>query len=75
MAQNFSTAIVAWTACFLVTVIVSLMTRPRPDNQLKGLVYSLTEKGHEKPASWYLNPTLLAPLVLGAALALNLIFW
>ncbi|MBN9544724.1 MAG: sodium:solute symporter family protein [Alphaproteobacteria bacterium] len=75
MAQNFSTAIMAWTACFLVTVTVSLITAPRPDDQLKGLVYSLTEKGYEKPAHWYLNPTLLAPLVLGAAFALNLIFW
>ncbi len=75
MAQNFSTAIVAWTVCFFVTVMISLLTTPRPDNQLNGLVYSLTEKGYEKPAHWYLNPNLLAPLVLGAAFALNLIFW
>jgi len=75
MAQNFSTAIVAWTVCFLVTVLVSLITVPRQADQLKGLVYSLTERGYEKPAAWYLNPALLAPLVLIAALALNLIFW
>ena len=75
MAQNFSTAIVAWTACFLVTLLVSLVTVPRRPDQLRGLVYSLTERGYEKPAAWYLNPALLAPLVLIAALALNLIFW
>ncbi len=75
MAQNFSTAIMAWTVCFFVTVLVSLITVPRPADQLRGLVYSLTKREYEKPATWYLNPALLAPLVLIAALALNLIFW
>jgi SSS family solute:Na+ symporter len=75
MAQNFSTAIVAWTACFLVTILISLMTTPRPAEQLTGLVYSLTEKNREQPVTGILNPSLLAPLVLGAALLLNLLFW
>ena len=30
MAQNFWIAICAWTTCFLVTIVVSLMTEPRP---------------------------------------------
>ena len=29
MAQNFWTAIFAWTVCFVVTIVVSLVTRPR----------------------------------------------
>jgi SSS family solute:Na+ symporter len=44
MAQNFWTAIYAWGVCFLVTIVVSLLTRPRQDEDLRGLVYALTEK-------------------------------
>ena len=44
MAQNFWTAIFAWTTCFVVTIVVSLFTRPRPDEELVGLVYSLTAR-------------------------------
>src|SRR4029078_6056167 len=44
MAQNFWTAIFAWTTCFVVTILVSLATRPRADEELRGLVYSLTER-------------------------------
>ena len=75
MAQDFATAIVAWTVCFIVTLAVSLVTAPRPAEQLRGLVYSLTEREREQPTAWYLNPALLAPLVLTAALCLNLLFW
>jgi SSS family solute:Na+ symporter len=75
MAQDFSTAIVAWTVCFIVTILVSLVTAPRPKEELHGLVYSLTEREREQAATWYLNPTLLAPIVLGCALVLNLLFW
>src|SRR6266487_1358670 len=43
MAQNFWIAIFAWLACFLVTMGISLITSPRPDSELRGLVYGLTE--------------------------------
>src|SRR5207249_2854419 len=43
MAQNFWTAIFAWTTCFLVTILVSLATRPYEDQKLVGLVYALTK--------------------------------
>src|SRR5437899_3552120 len=43
MAQNFWIAIFAWTACFVVTIAVSLATRPRPATELEGLVYGLTK--------------------------------
>ena len=75
MAQNFSTAIVAWTVCFVVTVAVSLVTAPRPPEQLRGLVYSLTERERESATRWYGNPSLLAPLVLAVVIGLNILFW
>jgi hypothetical protein len=57
MAQNFWTAIFAWTACFLITVAVSLLTRPHDDKDLVGLVYSLTERPKEQHLSWYQRPS------------------
>ena len=75
MAQNFWTAIFAWSTCFVVTIIVSLITKPRPDGELKGLVYSLTERPKEDSVVWYKRPTILGVIVLLAALILNLIFW
>ena len=43
MAQNFWISIFAWTACFVITIAVSLMTRRYPDERLRGLVYGVTE--------------------------------
>ena len=43
MAQNFWIAIFAWTTCFLVTIVVSLITTAPPESQLRGLVYGFTD--------------------------------
>ena len=48
MAQNFWTAIWAFSVCFVVTIVVSLLTRPREETELVGLVYSLTPKPDER---------------------------
>jgi len=76
MAQNFWAAIYAWTTCFLVTIVVSLATRPeKSDEQLKGLVYSLTPRIREHGVPWYKQPAALGVVVLGGAVALNILFW
>jgi solute:Na+ symporter, SSS family len=76
MAQNFWTAIYAFIVCLTVTVIISLLTtRSKSDEDLKGLVYSLTEKIRETGLPWYKKPVLLAIIVLVCAVALNIIFW
>jgi SSS family solute:Na+ symporter len=74
MAQNFWTAIFAWTACFLVTILVSLVTRPREDAELKGLVYSLTERPSSGHLPWYQRPAILGLVALAGAALLNIIF-
>jgi SSS family solute:Na+ symporter len=74
MAQNFWTAIYAWTVCFVVTIAVSLCTRPKQDKELTGLVYSLTPKPSEGHVSWYLRPAALGVVVLLLTLVLNIIF-
>jgi len=74
MAQNFWTAIWAFSVCFVITVGISLMTKPREEKELVGLVYSLTEKPSEEHLSWYQRPAYLGGFVLALALVLNIIF-
>jgi SSS family solute:Na+ symporter len=75
MAQNFWTAIDAWTVCFVVTIAVSLLTRPRDERELVGLVYSLTEKPRDAALAWHRRPAVLGAIVLAATAALNLVFF
>jgi SSS family solute:Na+ symporter len=75
LAQAFWTAIVAWSACFLITILVSLVTKPRAEGELCGLVYSLTERAKEDDVPWYQRPAILAVIILIAAVILNIIFW
>ena len=75
LAQTFWTAIFAWTTCFVVTILVSAVTRPRPAAELHGLVYGLTEVPHERTKHWYERPYVLAAVVLALTAALNVIFF
>ena len=75
MAQNFWTAIYAWTTCFVVTILVSLLTRAPEESKLTGLVYSLTPRIREEGLPWYSRPAPLAVMVLAGTVLLNLIFW
>jgi len=75
MAQNFWTAIFAWSTCFVVTIVISLITKPRKESELVGLVYSLTEKPKDNAKSWYTRPATLGVVVLLMAVVLNIIFW
>jgi len=75
MAQNFWTAIFAWTTCFVVTIAVSLLTRAPEESKLVGLVYSLTPRPEEEPLAWYAKPASLAIMVVAGTVLLNIIFW
>ena len=75
MAQNFWTAIWAWSTCFLVTILVSLLTKPRDEKELVGLVYSLTDRPSEEHLSWYQRPVVLGAIVIAMSVLLNLVFW
>ena len=74
MAQNFWIAIMAWTTCFIVTILVSTVTRPRPEKELHGLVYGLTDLKHDEGVSWYKRPVPLAIAIAALALFLNIWF-
>ena len=74
MAQNFWTAIFAFSVNLVVTIAISLVTKPRPEPELVGLVYSLTPKPVETDLSWYQKPATLAVVVLAMLIVLNLVF-
>jgi solute:Na+ symporter, SSS family len=75
MAQTFWTAIVAFVTCLVVTAVVSLMTRPRPDDELRGLVYALTPRPVDDARGWWQRPGPFALGVVAILVALNVIFF
>jgi solute:Na+ symporter, SSS family len=74
MAQNFYGAIWAFGVNFIVTVIVSLMTKPKPEAELVGLVHSLTPKPDMGHLPWWKRPEALAVAILLGAIDLNIFF-
>ena len=70
MAQNFWIAIFAFGTCFLVTVLVSMMSAARPEKELEGLVYGLTKIRHDEGAKWWQRP---APLAIGVSVMVILL--
>ena len=75
MAQNFWIAIIAWTACFIITVAVTMVTKPRPVSELHNLVYGVTDLPHEEGAPWYKRPGPLAIIVVIVLVIMNIIYW
>src|SRR5688572_9515800 len=76
MALNFWTALFAWTSCFITTIVVSLLTRrTKTDEELRGLVSSLTPRIDEGYMRWYKRPVTLGIAVLVVSAILNVIFW
>ena len=58
MAQNFWMAIYSWTTCFTITIAISLLTeRKKTDDELRGLVYSLTDRfSGDDHLRWFAKP-------------------
>ncbi|MES2996368.1 MAG: sodium:solute symporter family protein [Verrucomicrobiota bacterium] len=76
MSQAFLLAIVAFSVTFIVHAVLSLATsRKKSDEELTGLVYSLTPKYREEGGSWIARPAVCGSLVILAAIILNIIFW
>jgi len=76
MALNFWTALFAWTGCFVATLLISLFTkRTKTDEELRGLVHSLTPRIQDGHMPWYKRPVTLAVGILVVSTILNIIFW
>jgi SSS family solute:Na+ symporter len=75
MAQNFWLASFAFMVCFTLTLVISLATaRTKTDEDLKGLVYSLTPKVKVEEKEWYLRPAVVGIVLLLCCVVLNVIF-
>ena len=76
MAQNFWLACFAFGMCFVLTVVISLLgRRDKTDEELKGLVYSLTPRTVDHTEAWYAKPGFLGTILLIVCVVLNYIFW
>jgi SSS family solute:Na+ symporter len=75
MAQDMYQALWSFLVCVVVTVLVSMVTKPKTDEELKGLVMGQTEIPHVGDVPLYHKPIFWAGVVVVIFIALNIIFW
>jgi len=74
-AQNMFRALWCWLVCVLVTVVVSYVTKPKPDAELTGLVYGLTPIPRTENVPLFHRPLFWGAVVAVVFVILNIIFW
>jgi SSS family solute:Na+ symporter len=75
MSKNLWQAWWAWLVCFVVTIVISLVTKPVPATKLVGLVWGMTERTVEADVPWLKRPAFWAAIALLVVIGLNLYFW
>jgi len=75
MAENMYRALWSWIVCVIVSAVVSLVTRPKPEAELVGLVYGATDIPSEGELPIYQRPIFWAGVVAIVFVILNIIFW
>jgi SSS family solute:Na+ symporter len=75
MAENMFRALWSWLICVAVTVIVSMLTKPKTDAELNGLVYGATAIPHDEATSFWHKPIFWAGIVFAVFLVLQVIFF
>src|SRR5262245_5827822 len=75
LAQDMYQALWSCLTCVVVTVLVTLVTEPKPAAELRGLVYALTEVPGEGHTSLWHRPAFWAVVALGLFAVLQIIFW
>jgi SSS family solute:Na+ symporter len=80
LSASFWQAIIAFLVDAFVLVTVSLVTRPKPAEELRGLVWGTTRdvdpdaKIDERDKLWWRSPALLASIIIVLLIVLNIIF-
>jgi solute:Na+ symporter, SSS family len=76
---SFAAASAAFIVDIIVSVVVSMATRPKAEEDLRGLVYGLTRKedyhDDDGELSWWQKPTTLAGIAVVILVGLNIAFW
>jgi SSS family solute:Na+ symporter len=75
MAENVYRAMWSLIVNVVVTVAVSLFTKPKPEHELRGLVYGLTELAPEGHFPFFRRPITWAAAVAVGFVLLNVLFW
>jgi solute:Na+ symporter, SSS family len=75
MAENMYRALWSWLICVVVTVAVSMVTRPKPLSELQGLVYGATDIPSEGNLPLIHRPAFWATVVIVIFVVVNIIFW
>jgi SSS family solute:Na+ symporter len=80
LSASFWQAICAFIAGAVVLVVVSLFTKPKPQEELRGLVWGLTRKEEREVNAdprdrlWWRSPWLLGGVAIAILVVLNIIF-
>jgi SSS family solute:Na+ symporter len=79
MISNFHGAVVAWTVCFVITIMVSYLTKPKAESELKNLCFGIREGGMESAVamskeSIFAKPGFWGIILLAVTAYLNYLF-
>ena len=80
LSASFWQAIWAFVVGVVVLVLVSLVTKPKPEEELRGLVWGLTRKEEREVNAdprdklWWRSPALLGGVAIALLVVLNIIF-
>ena len=75
LAEDMYRALWSWLVCVIVTVLVSLATKPKPVSELEGLVYGVVPLPVEHDDHWYQKPIVWAGVIAVLFVVLNVVFW
>jgi SSS family solute:Na+ symporter len=75
MAENMYRGLWSFIVCVLVTLVVSLYTKPKSESELVGLVRGCTDIPSERDIPLIKRPIFWAAVVAIVFVVLNIIFW
>ncbi len=75
MAENMYRALWSWIVCVVVTVVVSMLTKPKPDAELVGLVYGVTPIPREGDLAIWQRPIFWGAVVFVVFVLFNIWVW
>jgi len=75
MAENLYRALWSWLICVVVTIVVSMMGKAMPREQLAGLVYGVTPVPDDGATSLFEKPIFWAIIVITVFFILNIVFF